>query len=121
MQVITACFSGNQATFCEGTQMRWAKAGARRMQQLQLQVWDGELRQSFERWYPGVPSEGTQFHKPLRPRFGMVSPNVQVTRGCRFRTLLIKLCSRCCGFIHDGKRLAPLNRQLNLTPHQPKC
>lgn len=34
-------------------QMRWAKAGAHRLLQLRIQVLDGELRRTFQRWYPG--------------------------------------------------------------------
>lgn len=34
--------------------MRWTKEGTHRLLQVRIQVLDGELRRSFERWYPGM-------------------------------------------------------------------
>ncbi|MEO5951949.1 MAG: ISKra4 family transposase [Chloroflexia bacterium] len=34
--------------------MRWTKVGTHRLLQVRIQVLDGELRRSFERWYPGM-------------------------------------------------------------------
>lgn len=35
-------------------QMRWTKAGAHQVLQVRIQVLDGELGRTFERWYPGM-------------------------------------------------------------------
>ena len=41
-------------------QMRWSRCGAHRLLQVRTKVLNGELRQTFSRWYPSMLADGGQ-------------------------------------------------------------
>jgi hypothetical protein len=43
--------------FVKKQQMRWSQRGAHLLLQLRARVLNGELRQCFEKWYPGMKLE----------------------------------------------------------------
>jgi hypothetical protein len=44
----------NSKRFVKKQQMRWTKQGVHRLLQVRVHVLNDELRQTFDRWYPGM-------------------------------------------------------------------